>query len=106
VPLLRAQLLEKTAEEWEALFGEQVPCSVVRNIEDVFEDAQVQEQGLVEEYVHPELGRYSTIANPISFSSAPARRSLKSAPGLGEHTGALMRELGYSEAEIAQIVSG
>ncbi|RTZ44395.1 CoA transferase [Candidimonas sp. SYP-B2681] len=104
LPVLRGALLSRTAEEWETLFGEQVPCSVVRRIEDVFEDAQVQEQGLVGEYTHPVVGRYKTIANPISFGSVKDRRTLRPAPGLGEHTGVLMQGLGYSEAEIAQAV--
>lgn len=105
VPMLREALLGRTAEEWEAIFGEQVPCSVVRNVEDVFDDAQVQEQGLIGQHTHPALGRYKTIANPISFGSALEKRELRSAPRLGQHTSALMRELGYSEAEIDSAVA-
>lgn len=102
VPMLRQALMQKTALEWEAHFGEQVPCSVVRHVEDVFDDAQVQEQGLIGEHEHPALGRYKTIANPIQFGSVRATRSLRSAPSLGENTIACMRELGYSDAEITR----
>jgi len=105
VPALRAALLAKRADEWEKLFGDQVPCSVVRKVEDVFEDAQVQEQGLAGEHVHPAIGRYKTIANPISFGLSGGGRQLRSAPGLGQHTRELMRELGYSDAEIADAIA-
>ncbi|MVW70354.1 CaiB/BaiF CoA-transferase family protein [Bordetella sp. 15P40C-2] len=105
VPMLREALQAKSAAEWEALFGDQVPCSVVRKVEDVFEDAQVQEQGLVGEHEHPAFGRYKTIANPISFGQAGARRQLRSAPGLGQHSRELMRELGYTEAEIEKAIA-
>lgn len=100
LPILREALLNRTAEEWEVLFGDQVPCSVVRSVEDVFEDAQVLEQGFVGEHQHPALGAYKTIANPISFGAAEGRREIRSAPGLGEHTNAILRELGYSDSEI------
>jgi len=35
VPKLRAALATRTALEWEALFGESVPCAAVRSIEDM-----------------------------------------------------------------------
>lgn len=105
VPVLRQALKQKTAAEWEALFGERVPCSVVRRVEDVFEDAQVMEQGLIAEHEHPEIGRYKTISNPIQFSSVERARSLRPAPGLGEHTVACMRDFGYSDAEIERALA-
>ena len=104
VPRLRAALTKKTAREWEILFGERVPCSVVRSVGDVFDDAQVQEQNLIAEHDHPVVGRYKTIANPIKFGSVKKERYLRSAPGLGEHTAECMRELGYSEAEIDRAI--
>jgi len=104
VPVLRDALQARSAHEWESLFGDQVPCSVVRSVEDVFEDAQVQAQGLVQQYEHAQFGRYKTIANPISFGLSTGDRQLSRAPSLGEHTRAVMRELGYSDADISQAI--
>src|SRR5690606_38213585 len=93
VPVLRQALKQKTAAEWEALFRERVPCSVVRRVEDVFEDAHVLEQRLIAEHVHPGIGRYKTIPNPTQFSSAERARNLRPAYGLSEHSVACMRDL-------------
>jgi len=104
VPLLRQALQAKTAAEWEAHFGEQVPCSVVRNPEDIFDDEQVLQQGLIGEHHHPAVGRYRTVAPPIFFSAAADRPKLRSAPALGEHTGQIMQELGFSDEDIRRAV--
>src|SRR5262249_51240253 len=41
VPTLRAALQAKSALEWEALFGDEVPCSAARSVEDMFDHPQV-----------------------------------------------------------------
>ena len=40
--------------------------------------------------------------NPIKLSDAPVSVRRKS-PGVGEHTAEIMREVGYSDAEIAAL---
>ena len=42
---LRAALATRTAIEWEALFGDRVPCAAVRAVEDMFDHPQVLAQG-------------------------------------------------------------
>ncbi len=104
IPMLREALMQRTADDWETLFGQEVPCSVVRSLEDVFDDAQVQQQGLIAEHEHPGIGRYRTVANPISFGLASGGRTLRSAPSLGEHTRGLMQELGYTDEEVERAI--
>ena len=41
VPLLRDKLRLRTADEWEQLLADAVPCSVVRPVEDMFDHPQV-----------------------------------------------------------------
>ena len=41
VPELRAALAERSAREWEEIFGERVPCAAVRPIEEMFDHPQV-----------------------------------------------------------------
>jgi formyl-CoA transferase len=101
VPKLRHALSAKSAKEWEAIFGDEVPCSAVRSIEDVFEDDQVQEQELIANHVHPSIGAYKTVGRPIKFGAATApQKPVGSAPTLGEHSALIMKEAGFSDYEI------
>ena len=42
VPRLHAALATRTAAEWEAAFGQDLPCAVARRIEDMFDHPQVE----------------------------------------------------------------
>ena len=64
VPKVRAALLARTALEWEEIFGERVPCSAVRTIEDMFEHPQVRAEELVADFDHPLVGRYRGLRSP------------------------------------------
>lgn len=74
VPLLRRALSARTAKEWEYIFGDTVPNSVVRPIEDMFDDAQVMAEDIVATIPHPVLGNYRGVARSIKFArtSGPA----------------------------------
>ena len=101
VPRLRAALAQRSALEWEALFGERVPCSAVRAVEDMFDHPQVLAEGLIENFAHPALGGYRGIAHPVQFEAAPSRPS--AAPTLGQHSETVLAAHGYSPAEIARL---
>ncbi|MGE8319879.1 MAG: CoA transferase [Comamonas sp.] len=88
VPVLRQALAARTALEWEALFGEEVPCAAARAVEDMFDHPQVQAEGLIERFEHPTLGSYRGFAGPIDFSRTPGPAPF-AAPTLGQHTAAL-----------------
>ena len=88
VPLLRQALAARTALEWEALFGEEVPCAAARAVEDMFDHPQVLAEGLIERFEHPTLGSYRGFAGPLDFSRTPGPAPF-AAPTLGQHTAAL-----------------
>lgn len=100
IPRLREALAARTAIEWEALFGERVPCAAARTIEDMFDHPQVQAEHMVETFAHPLLGRYRGLTRAIRFGGAepPAPRA---APVLGEHAEQLLGRHGYSAEDIA-----
>jgi formyl-CoA transferase len=71
VPKVRVALTARTALEWEEVFGDRVPCSAARSIEDMFEHPQVRAEKLVTEFDHPLVGRYRGFSKPVTFSSTP-----------------------------------
>jgi formyl-CoA transferase len=102
LPELRAALAERTALEWEEIFGERVPCAAVRPIEDMFDHPQAAAEGLVTALDHPVVGRYRTMTKPIKFSETPGPAPT-AAPTFGQHSDEVLAGYGYSEAEIAAL---
>lgn len=68
---LHAALAARGALEWEALFGEDVPCAAARKVEDMFEHPQVQAGDMIASLPHPVLGSYRGISRPIVFGRTP-----------------------------------
>ena len=54
---------------------------------------------MVVELRHPQAGATKALGCPIHFSATPTRID-RPAPVLGEHTRELLREYGYSDADI------
>jgi crotonobetainyl-CoA:carnitine CoA-transferase CaiB-like acyl-CoA transferase len=102
VPQVRAALAAKTALEWEALFGERVPCAAVRPIEDMFDHPQVLAQDLVTSVDHPVVGRYRTMTKPIAFADTPGPAPT-AAPLQGQHSDEVLTRFGFAPAEIAAL---
>jgi formyl-CoA transferase len=100
LPVVRQALAERTALEWEAMFGEQVPCAAVRPIEEMFEHEQVLAEELVTTLDHPVVGPYRTMTKPVKFSETPGPAPTAS-PTFGQHSDAVLSGYGYSAAEIA-----
>lgn len=85
VPTLHQALSSKTALEWEALFGEEVPCAAARSVEDMFDHPQVQSQGMIATYQHPVVGQYRGLKRGVRFERTPGPEPF-AAPTLGQHT--------------------
>jgi crotonobetainyl-CoA:carnitine CoA-transferase CaiB-like acyl-CoA transferase len=92
VPQLHEALLAHTALEWEAIFGDDVPCAAARRIEDMFEHPQVLAEGLVTTLPHPVVGSYRGVAHPIRFGRTPGPAPF-AAPVLGQDNDAVLGPL-------------
>jgi crotonobetainyl-CoA:carnitine CoA-transferase CaiB-like acyl-CoA transferase len=92
-------LTTRTSTAWLArLDAEQVPCAPILRREDLFTDPQIAANHLIVESEHPSVGRMRQPRPAARFEKTPAE--LRSpAPRLGEHTEAVLAELGLSEGE-------
>lgn len=91
VPRLHAVLATRSALEWEAHFGEDVPCAAARSVEDMFDFPQVLEEGMIQVYDHPVVGKYRGFTRAVTFSRTQGEKPF-AAPTLDQHGEALRRE--------------
>jgi crotonobetainyl-CoA:carnitine CoA-transferase CaiB-like acyl-CoA transferase len=104
---LRALIDERigadTVAAWiERLNRAGVPCGRVMDLAEVFADPQVQAQEMVVEIDHPGHGPVRMTGFPVKLSATPARLR-HPAPTLGEHTDAVLTDLGYDAERIAAL---
>ena len=101
-----ALTVAKTSADWiETLNKAGVPSGPIYKMNEVFADPQVKHLGMTRVVPHPVLGDVEVIGQPIELSRTPW--SIRSAtPEAGEHTDAVLTELGYSAEEIARLHEG
>jgi NAD(P)-dependent dehydrogenase (short-subunit alcohol dehydrogenase family) len=82
--------------DWLArLDAAQVPCAPVLTRRELLSDPQIAANGLIVEFDQPALGRVRQARPAARFDRTPSGAP-GPAPGLGEHTQAILRELGLS----------
>jgi len=102
-PLIEGWLAGLTrAEAVDRLNAAGVPAGPVHRAEDVFACPQVAARGTLLDIDDPEVGAYSFARTPPRLSAAPEPPT-HAAPALGQHSRAVLEELGYDAAEIAAL---
>jgi crotonobetainyl-CoA:carnitine CoA-transferase CaiB-like acyl-CoA transferase len=104
IPQIAQIMLTRSMSEWvERMEAANVPCGPINNMQQVFEDPQVQHRQMKLSLPHAVGGNIPSLANPIRFSSTPIRYE-RAAPTLGEHTDEILgARLGMSAARIAEL---
>jgi crotonobetainyl-CoA:carnitine CoA-transferase CaiB-like acyl-CoA transferase len=102
-PLVAALLKERDRSHWvAALDAAGVPAGPINAIPEVFEDPQVKHRGMRVDIPHPLAGTVPQVASPMRFAAAPLAHD-RAPPLLGEHSEAILRELGIGDAEIGEL---
>jgi formyl-CoA transferase len=95
----------KTRGEWlDRLEANDVPVVPLYNVAEVLQDPQVRHLDLVEESVHPQAGKLQFIGGPVRYDGL-AKEPSTAPPLLGEHTAAILGELGYDLADVEKLVA-
>lgn len=103
---LQEILSKKPAEEWLSAFrAQEIPCGPINSAAEALTDPQAVDRGMIVEIEHPLIGVARSIGNPIHMS-ATAVTYRRHPPRLGEHSDEILRELGRSEEQIAELHAG
>ena len=108
IPAMQAVTRTRSTADWIALLEDKaVPCGPINTIAQAFGDAQVQARGLRIELPRAAgdgISHISGVASPLRLSEHPP--VLRHAPpALGQHTDAVLAEMGLAATHIAQLRS-
>ena len=92
-----------SAQRVERLNAAGVPAGPVLRIDETFADPQVRHLQMTGAVEHETEGRQDLIRHPVNFSDTPAALH-SAAPRSGAHTRDVLGELGYSAAEIDELI--
>lgn len=102
---LAKELKKRTSAEWlEALEQAKVPAGPVFDVLQMHADPQTLAREMVVEVNHSKVGAMKTLGAPVKFSATPGGVH-RSAPIFGEHTEEVLREYGFTAAEIEKMAA-
>jgi len=101
--LLEQVIGDRDREELLKILAEaDVPATPVNTVDQVMNDPQTVERGIVQRVIHPRLGEIPVVGTPLKFSRmAPGVR--RAAPLRGQHTDEILAACGFTPARIQEL---
>lgn len=100
---IQTRTREHTSAHWiERLNRFGVPCGQVLNLQEVFEDPQVQDQRMAIDVPHGDHGDVRMLSFPIKFAQAESR-PVQAAPALGADTRDVLLRFGFAQEDIRDL---
>jgi crotonobetainyl-CoA:carnitine CoA-transferase CaiB-like acyl-CoA transferase len=93
-----------SAEAIAAFEKARVPAGPVYSMRETLDDPHVKASGILTEIDFPGIGRAPVAATPVKLHATPGEVR-KRPPLLGENNEDVLRELGYSDSEIAELIA-
>ncbi len=102
-PFIADRLRVHSRQHWiDRLTAAGVPCGSVRNLQELFADPQIHAREMVAQLEHATIGPLRMLGIPVKLSDTPGAVRTPP-PRLGQHTDAVLQELGLSAAAIADL---
>jgi len=102
---MNAVISTRSRSEWiEAFDAAGVPVGPVHTIGEALEHPQTRARRMVVDVHHAQAGSTKALGCPLHFSRTPTVAP-RAAPMLGENTREVLREFGYQDAEIDDLVT-
>jgi crotonobetainyl-CoA:carnitine CoA-transferase CaiB-like acyl-CoA transferase len=103
--VLEEALVTRTSDEWLTLCREMdIPAAPINSIADLFTDPHLNAVAMFGTREHPSQGTLRYVRLPVRYDGAtlPPRSTL---PILGEHTVEVLRDVGCSDEQIAELLA-
>ena len=92
-----------TVAHWnEALNDVGIPCSPINTLAQLLDHPHTKADKLIMQYDHPAAGRLNCVGHPVTFVGEERAPGLPP-PTLGQHTDDVLKEMGLSDASIAEL---
>ncbi len=103
IQILDERFATRDRDDWLAhLNKEGCICTPIQSLTEVARDRQAYANSYLIEVDHPVWGRTKEVGFPWDFSETPASWR-REAPKLGQHTGEILKEAGYTQEQIAKL---
>src|SRR5699024_9213414 len=92
IPILQTQFLKYPIDYWKKKCDQNdIPCGPIQNLEEVYNDPQLQARNMFMSMKHPSAGQIHMIGSPLKLSRTPV--TLRNyPPDIGEHNNEILNK--------------